>query len=82
MNKILVSIYVVSIDNEYNLLLPIGKKVSEVVDLIQDSLIDLSDNNYIKKKDVILYNSDGLIINQNNLVKYSGMKNGTKICLL
>ena len=29
MNKILVTIYVVSIDEEYDLLLPIGKKIKD-----------------------------------------------------
>lgn len=82
MNKILVTIYVVSIDEEFDLLLPIGKRIKEIIESIQDSIVDLSNNNFIKKQNVILYNNEGLIINQNNIVKYSGLKNGCKLVLV
>lgn len=82
MNKILVTIYVVSIDKEFDLFIPIGKKVSDIIDLIQDSVVDLSNGNYQKKKDALLYNSAGFIININNIVKYAGLKNGCKLCLV
>ena len=82
MDKILVTIYVASIDREFDLLLPISKNVSDILEYIQDSIVELSDGNYEKKKTAYLYNSDGLIINSNNIVKYSGIKNGSKLCLL
>ena len=49
---------------------------------LQESLIDLSNGNYIKKEIITLYNIDGLIINQNNIVKCSGLKNGSRILLM
>ena len=82
MKKILVTIYVVYLDKEYDLLLPIGKRVEEVLDYIQDSLVDLSNSNYQKKENVLLYLDNGLIINQKNVIKYSGLKNGSKMCLI
>lgn len=82
MNKILVTIYVVSIDEEFDLLLPIGKKISELLDSIQDSIYDLSNGIFIKKSNILLYDHNGLIINPNNVVKYSGLKNGCKLCLI
>lgn len=82
MNKILVTLYVVSIDEEFDIFLPIGKKISDLLNIIQDSIVDLSNDNYIKKDNVLLYTSNGLIVNPNNIVKYSGLKNGCKICLL
>lgn len=82
MDKILVTIYVLSIDEQFDIFLPISKSVSYVLDYIQDSIVDLSNNNYIKKENALLYLSDGLIVNPNNTVKYSGIKNGSKLCLV
>lgn len=82
MNKILVTIYVVATEEEYDLLLPIGKKLKDIIDAIQDSIVDLSNGNFIKKDKVVLYTKDGLIVNQNNVVKYSGLRNGCKLCLI
>lgn len=82
MDKVLVTIYVLSIDEQFDIFLPIGKKIEYLLDYIQDSIVDLSNNNYIKKESVLLYLSNGLIINPNNVVKYSGIKNGSKLCLI
>lgn len=82
MDKILVTIYVLSIEQEFDVFLPIGETVSNVLDLIQDSLVDLSNNNYMKKENVFLYDNEGNIINPNNIIKYSGLKNGEKVCLM
>ena len=82
MDKILVTIYVLSIEQEFDVFLPIGETVSNVLDLIQDSLVDLSNNNYIKKENVFLYDNEGNIINPNNIIKYSGLKNCEKVCLM
>ena len=82
MDKILVTIYVLSIEQEFDVFLPIGETVSNVLDLIQDSLVDLSNNNYIKKENVFLYDNEGNIINPNNIIKYSVLKNGEKVCLM
>lgn len=82
MNKVLITIYVASIDEEFDIFIPIGIKMSDVLDVIQDSIIELSNGNYVKKEEVSLYNSDGLLININNIVKFSGVKNGLKLMLI
>ena len=82
MNKILVTIYVPYLDEEYDLLLPIGKKLEEVLDYIQDSLVDLSNSNYIKKDGIFLYLENGFILNPANAIKQSGLTNGCKVCLV
>ena len=54
MDKILVTIYVPSIDKEYDLFIPIKFQISEVLNSIQDSIVDLSNGAY-KKKDKRIY---------------------------
>ena len=81
MNKILVTIYVITLNEEFDILLPIGLKTREAIDAVQDSLCELSNNNYVKQDNVNLYTAEGLVINQNNTVKFSGLKNGIKVLL-
>ena len=82
MNKVLVTIYVLSLDETYDVLLPINLKMMEALDLIQNTIVDLSSNNYIKHANVILMNSEGKAINNNNNVRLSGLTNGCKVILI
>ena len=82
MNKILVTIYVLSLDESYDILLPINLKMTEVLELIQNTLVELSNGNYVKHDNVILMNSESKIINNKNMVRLSGLTNGCKIVLI
>lgn len=81
MSEILITIYVLSLNEEYDMFLPIGMKVIEAIDLIQNTIVEMSLGNYEKVESPLLYNEEGLLINTNNIVKYSGIKNGSKILL-
>ena len=82
MNKILVTVYVFSLDESYDVLIPINLKMSEVYDLIQNTISELSSNNYVKHDEVYLLNKDGKIINGNNMVRLSGLTNGCRVVLI
>ena len=82
MNKILVSIYVLALDDYYDILLPINLKMTEAIDLIQNTIIELSSGNYQKHENVMLMNAEGKIINSNNVVRLSGLTNGCRVVLL
>ncbi len=83
MDKILISVYVLAIDEEYDMFIPINEKVSNVVDLIQQSVNELSGGYYQINSKALLYNGiDGNIINSNNIVKFSGLKNGSRLLLI
>lgn len=83
MDKILVSIYVLAIDEEYDMFIPINEKVSNIVDLIQQTIKELSGGYYQINSKALLYNGiDGNIINSNNIVKFSGLKNGSRLLLI
>ena len=84
MKRILISILVLSIEEEYDIFIPIDMKFNQVINLIQKSIYELSEERYTIKKDneVILFNEDGYIINTNNVVKFSGVKNGSKLVLV
>ena len=82
MNKILVTIYVLAIDENYDILLPINLKVTEATDLIQNTIVELSSGNYQKHDNALLMNADGKVINHNNVVRLSGLTNGCRVVLM
>ncbi len=82
MNEILVTVYVLGLGEEYDIFLPIGMKMSDCLELIQDTIRELSEDNYQVHEDAKLYSSnEGRLINMNNVVKFSGLKNGCKVLL-
>ena len=56
--------------------------MTEVFDLIQNTISELSSNNYVKHDDVYLLNKDGKVINKNNMVRLSGLTNGCRVVLI
>ncbi len=83
MDKILVSVYALAIDEEYDMFVPINEKVVNIIALIQNTIKDLSGGYYQVNPQALLYNGvDGSIINSNNIVKFSGLKNGARLLLI
>ena len=83
MDKILVSIYVLTIGEEYDIYIPINEKVSDIISLIQNSVREMSGNYYQINTNAMLYSGiDGNIINSNNIVKFSGLTNGARLLLI
>ena len=82
MKKILVTIYVLSLQQEFDVFIPIAMNMKDAISLIQDSIVKLSNENYQKKDNVMLFDEDGKIINLNNKAKFSGLNNGSKVILL
>lgn len=82
MNKILVTIYVLALNQSFDLFLPSTMLMSEAIGLIQNTIKELSEDAYEINPTPILYNEfDGKLINLNNIVKLSGLKNGCKVLL-
>lgn len=82
MKKILVTIYVLSLQQEFDVFIPIAMNMKDAISLIQDSIVKLSNENYKKKDNVMLFDEDGKIINLNNKAKFSGLNNGSKVVLV
>lgn len=83
MDKILISIYVLSIGEEYDLFVPINEYVSNMIEVIQVTIKELSGDYYVINPKALLYNGvDGKVINNNNIVKFSGLKNGSRVLLV
>ena len=47
MNKILISVYVLTIEEEYDMFIPINENMKNVLNLIQQTVVELSDGYYV-----------------------------------
>jgi len=83
MNKILIEVYVPTIEKKYDILLPINKKIKSVIILLSKAVKELNDGAYIIKTNSLLCDkAKGMIYNPEAIVKESGLKNGSEVLLI
>jgi len=82
-NKILVELEVPLQEKKYDLFIPINKKIGTVKHLIEEALIELTDNSYEVREDANLYSKEtGMIYDVNKTVRDTDLQNGSRIILL
>lgn len=82
-NKILVQVYIPSIEKEYDLFIPISKRIGTIKELIEKGIIDITDQGYETIEDSNLYNKDtGAIYDVNKKVIDTDLKNGSRLILI
>lgn len=82
-NKILIELIVPEIDSKFDVFIPIGKKVGEVLMLLSKSITDISNGLYVSTNKNWLYDgTTGEKYDLNVLVKDTNIKNGTSIILI
>ena len=82
-NKILIELEIPLIEKKYDLFIPINKKIGTIKKLIEDSLSDITDNDYEIREDANLYSKDtGEIYDVNKTVKDTDLQNGSRIILI
>lgn len=82
-NKILIELEIPLIEKNYDLFIPINKKVGTIKTLIEDALIDLTDNAYTPKEESNFYSKEtGEIYDVNKTIRDTDLKNGSRIILI
>lgn len=82
-NKILIELEIPLIEIKYDLFIPINKKVGTIKKLIEDALVELTDNAYTPKEDCNFYSKEtGEIYDVNKNVRDTDLKNGSRIILI
>ncbi|MBR2828445.1 MAG: hypothetical protein IKE70_04365 [Bacilli bacterium] len=82
-NKILIELEIPIIEKKYDLFIPINKKIGTIKKLIEESLVEITNNSYEIRKDSNLYSKEnGSIYNVNETVRETDLKNGSRIILL
>ncbi len=82
-NKILIELYIPLIEKNYDLYIPINKKIGTIKKLIEEGLIDLTDHDYIIKEGSNFYSKEtGEVYDVNKSVRETDLKNGSRIVLI
>lgn len=81
-NKILVIVYVPLIEREYNIYIPIVKKVGTIKNLIIKIIEENSEGTFENDGcKYLYYKTTGEKIDDKQFVKFTNIKNGTKLIL-
>lgn len=78
-NKVLVSIYIVSLSKSFEIFIPINEKVGNIAKLLSNTLIDSID---LSRNNVVMNMDSGVIYKNNDIVRATDIRNDTKLVLL
>ncbi len=82
-NKILIEVYIPSIEKEYDIFIPISKRVGTIQKLIEEGINVFNDNNFTLREDMNLYSKDtGMIYDVNQKVIDTDLENGSQLILI
>ena len=82
-NKILVELEIPLIEREFDLFLPINKKIGTIKNLIEEELVELTEGAYEKVDSTNLYSKEtGTIYDVNKTLRDTDLKNGSRIILI
>lgn len=83
MNKISVTLTIPLLDLEYDLLIPINKKVSCMINLVEKGLNEITDNAFPINHRHVIYNLDsGNSLDLNKTIREENLQNGTKLMIV
>mgnify|MGYP003291024832 CR=1 FL=1 len=80
-NKILINLYVLALDKQFELFIPVDEKIGNIVNLVDKNLISLLKRGKIKQF-VLLNLYSGSIYQNNDIIRNTDIKNGTKLILI
>ena len=82
-NKILIILSIPELDETYDLMVPLSRKVGNLIELIAKMLNELTNGEYEVDKYKGLYNSDnGEKYNNDSLIYNTDIRNGSKVILM
>ncbi len=82
-NKVLVSVNVPSLEEKYDVYIPVNRKIYSVIKMLKITLFELSSGTFNVQRDYVLYNaSNGNIYDMNTLVRDTDIRNDSMIILL
>ena len=81
-NKVLVNVNIPYLEKNYDMFIPVNRRIYSVIKMIKKSLIELSEGSFIDG-DYALYNGEtGIVYDINMLVRDTDIRNDSKVILL
>ncbi len=81
-DKVLVEVIVPSIEEKYNVYIPVRRKVGNVIELVSKAIFELTDGLFISTDQTMLYDQEtGNPYPIDVIVKDTTIRNGSKVVL-
>ncbi len=82
-NKVCVDLIVPSIEERYNVFIPVNKKTIEIIFLLNKAINDMTYGSFVMSEQLSLINADtGAVYDVNNTFLENNILNGAKLILL
>ena len=82
-NKVLVSLIVPSIEERYNVFIPVNKKTLEIIFLLNKAINDMTNGYFPLNSNLSLINAEtGVVYNVDNTVMENNILNDTRLILI
>ena len=83
MNKVLVKVYIPMIEEQYDILIPLNRRIYNIIELLIRSVDELSGGYYTPNKMPLLYDKlTAKVYDISMTVKESMIRNGTEVILI
>ena len=79
-NKLLVDLYVLSLDKHFEIFIPVDEKIGNIIKLLKKTLFTI--NNIEKNNFAIMNLYSGNIYRNNDIVRNTDIQNETKLILI
>ena len=80
--RVYVTLEVPILDTSYELLVPIDRRIHDIIELLRDNIKELKENYYQNKMPNIFNKSNGSLYDMNLVIKDSDIKTGTRLILV
>ena len=80
--RVYVTLEVPILDTSYELLVPIDRRIHDVIELLRENIKELTENYYQNKIPNIFNKSNGELYDMNLIIKDSDIKTGTRLILM
>ena len=82
-NKVLIRVNVPSLEEKYDVYIPVNRRINNVIKMLKAALFELSQGVFNSSEDYLLYNaSSGNMYDLNALVRDTDIRNGSHVILL
>lgn len=82
-NKVCIDLIVPSIEERYNVFIPVNKKTIEIIFLLNKAINDMTDGNFVISDKLSLINADnGAVYDVSKTILENNILNSTKIILI
>lgn len=80
--RVYVTLDVPIIDKKYELLIPIDRRIHDLIKLLKDNIPELNEKYYQEKIPNIFNKVSGEMYDMNQIIKNSNIKTGTRLLLI